>query len=95
LTTEFWAIVGKVQTMADGGIRVYLDLPETAIVQMAELAAYKINSVVVDVVVTPRQDSLQNKTGSSSSDEPNGKGRLEKGTKRKSEWSPQETEGPN
>ena len=40
--------------MADGGNRVYLDLPETAIVQMVELAAYQINAVVVDVVVTPR-----------------------------------------
>ena len=55
MTTEFWAIVGKVQTMADGGIRVYLDLPETAIVEMVELAAYQINAVVVDVVITPRE----------------------------------------
>lgn len=55
MTTEFWAIIGKVQTMADGGIRVYLDLPETAIVEMAELAAYKINGVVVDVTVEPRE----------------------------------------
>jgi len=30
---KFWAIVGKVQTMADNGIRVYLDLPETAVMQ--------------------------------------------------------------
>ena len=53
--TQFWAIIGKVQTMADGGIRVYLDLPETALVEMAELAAYQINAVVVDVVITPRE----------------------------------------
>ena len=55
--TEFWAIVGKVQTMADGGIRVYLDLPETALVQMAELAAYQINAVVVDVTIEPRVEN--------------------------------------
>ena len=53
--TEFWAIVGKVQTMADGGIRVYLDLPESALVQMAELAAYQIHATVVDVVIEPRE----------------------------------------
>ena len=54
--TQFWAIIGKVQTMADGGIRVYLDLPETALVEMAELAAYQINAVVVDVAIRPRVD---------------------------------------
>ena len=54
--TQFWAIIGKVQTMAaDNGIRVTLDLPESAIVEMAELAAYQINAVVVDVVITPRE----------------------------------------
>ena len=55
--TEFWAIVGKVQTMADGGIRVYLDLPENAIVQAAELMAYKREGVVLDVVCTPRVEN--------------------------------------
>ena len=63
--TEFWAIVGKVQTMADGGIRVYLDLPETALAQMAELAAYQINAVVVDVVITPRQENEPTNPGDS------------------------------
>ena len=55
MTTEFWAIVGKVQTMADGGIRVTLDMGEDSIVQMAELAAYKINGIVIDVTCEPRQ----------------------------------------
>lgn len=55
--TKFWAIVYKVQTLAgDNGIRVTLDLPETAIVQMAELAAYKINEVVLDVTCEPKQE---------------------------------------
>ena len=76
--TEFWAIVGKVQTMADGGIRVYLDLPETAIVEMVELAAYQINAVVVDVVVTPRPDK-EVTTGEQT-------GGVEKGPKRESKW---------
>ena len=53
-STKFWAIVGKVQTMADGGIRLYLDLPEDAIMQAAELMTYKHEAVVLDVTCTPR-----------------------------------------
>ncbi len=37
----FEAAVYKVQTLADGGVRVTLDLPETAIPQMAMLAETK------------------------------------------------------
>lgn len=61
---RFWASVAKVQTLADGGIRVTLDLPETAITQMAELAAFKIHGVVVDVTCQPKRE-----------DEPDGNGR--------------------
>ena len=57
----FWAIVGKVQTMADGGIRVYLDLPETAVVQMAELAACKIGGVVLDVTCKAKAEDEREK----------------------------------
>ena len=49
---EFWAIVNKVQTLADGGIRVALDLSEQFVVQMAELAACKIHGQVLDVSLT-------------------------------------------
>jgi len=49
VTTEFVASVQKVQTLADGGIRLTLDLPETAVVQMAELAAYHAHGVAVKV----------------------------------------------
>jgi len=38
---EFPAIVYKLQTLADGGIRLTLDLPETCIPQMAMLAECK------------------------------------------------------
>jgi len=62
--TAFWAVVGKVQTMADGGIRVYLDLPETAIVQAAELMAYKRESVVLDVACRPREENEREPDGS-------------------------------
>ena len=37
----FEAAVYKVQTLVDGGVRVTLDLPETAIPQMAMLAECK------------------------------------------------------
>lgn len=42
---KFDAIVYKVQTLADGGIRLTLDMPETAIPQMAMLAETKREGV--------------------------------------------------
>ena len=42
---RFDAIVYKVQTLSDGGVRVTLDLPETAIPQMAMLAETKREGV--------------------------------------------------
>jgi len=51
---RFWANVAKVQTLADGGIRVTLDLPETAIMQAAELMTYKRVGVVLDVICQPK-----------------------------------------
>jgi hypothetical protein len=59
LTVKFWAIVAKVQTMADGGLRVYLDLPEDAVEQVAVLMQYKRMGVVADVEATPRLDDGQ------------------------------------
>lgn len=50
----FVAVVQKVQTLADGGIRVTLDLPETAIFQMAELAACRFHGAVLEVVCKPQ-----------------------------------------
>jgi hypothetical protein len=52
--TTFWAVVAKVQTLADGGIRIYLDLPESAIVAAAELMAYKREGIVLDVTCKPK-----------------------------------------
>lgn len=54
--SAFWATVAKVQTLADSGIRVTLDLPETAIVQAAELMTYKREGVVLDFEARPRKD---------------------------------------
>jgi hypothetical protein len=46
---RFVAVVQKVQTLADGGLRVTLDLPETAIMQAAELMVCKREAVVLQV----------------------------------------------
>jgi hypothetical protein len=45
----FQAAVYKVQTLVDGGVRVTLDLPETAIMQMAQLAECQRMGVTLDV----------------------------------------------
>lgn len=52
--TTFFAVVAKVQTLADNGLRVYLDLPEQAICEVAELMIYKRDGVVLDITATPR-----------------------------------------
>lgn len=44
---EFTAEVYKVQTLMDNGVRVTLDLPETAIPQMAMLAEAKRQGIVL------------------------------------------------
>ena len=45
---RFEAIVYKVQTLADGGIRLTLDMPETSIPQMAMLAETKREGVPLE-----------------------------------------------
>jgi len=48
MVTEIVCIVNKVTTLADGGIRVTLDLQEDAVVQAAQLMELKrIGAVVV------------------------------------------------
>lgn len=46
----FPAIVAKVQTLADGGIRVTLDLPEQAIMAAAELMVCKREGAAIRVI---------------------------------------------
>lgn len=43
----FEAIVAKVQTLADGAVRVVLDLDENSIPQMAMLAQTKVDGIVL------------------------------------------------
>jgi hypothetical protein len=49
----FEAVVAKVQTMVDGGIRVSFDLPETAIPQVAELMECKRSGIALLVETQP------------------------------------------
>ena len=54
-TVSFVAAVARVQTLADGGLRVTLDLPEDAVMAAAELMAFKRFGVVMDVVCTQHE----------------------------------------
>lgn len=49
---EFTAIVYKVQTLVDGGLRVTLDLPETAIAEVAALMEAKRQETSLKVEVS-------------------------------------------
>ena len=49
----FDAIVYKVQTLVDNGLRVTLDLPEQAIEEAAVLMALKREGIVIRVTVEP------------------------------------------
>jgi hypothetical protein len=75
--------VYKVQTLLDGGIRITLDLPETAIPQAAMLMECKREGIPL-VFAATIDDKLNIQ-------ESNAKPKLETGGKRKSEWT---TAGP-
>jgi hypothetical protein len=61
----FDATVYKVQTLVDQGLRVALDLPETAIVAAAQLMALKREGAILHVTITPEQQVISgnNETG--------------------------------
>jgi ribonucleotide reductase alpha subunit len=50
---EFIASIHKVQTLVDGGIRLTLDMPETATLEMAQLAEIKLHKGIARVTVVP------------------------------------------
>lgn len=54
-TIKFTAAVWKVSTLADLGIRLVLDLPETAIPQMAMLAECHRQKMVLDFEATEHE----------------------------------------
>jgi hypothetical protein len=55
-SVTFVSAVAKVQTLADSGIRVTLDLPEDAIVEAAWLMKAKQTSVALTVTCKPVED---------------------------------------
>lgn len=59
---EFSASVYKVQTLTDNGVRVTLDLPETAIPQMAMLAECQREGIVLRFVATEADEKPRNRT---------------------------------
>jgi len=75
----FHAEIYKVQTLVDGGLRLTLDLPETAIAQAAQMMDWKRNGIVVDVTCKTREDH-----------DSDAKESVEAGKKRKSGWTPAE-----
>lgn len=50
---EFFATVARVQTMADGGLRFTFDVPETAIMQAAQLMECKRFGAVLSIACLP------------------------------------------
>lgn len=82
-TLAFDAIVYKVQTLVDNGLRVTLDLPEQAIEAAAVLMALKREGVALKVSVRVDNPVKQERTGT------NGKARdLAERPKRKSQRTP-------
>lgn len=63
----FSAAVYKVQTLVDHGVRVTLDLPETAIMQAAMLMECKRMAVVLSVEAKPFEQNV------TATDTPDGK----------------------
>lgn len=57
----FPAAVYKVQTLTDGGVRVTLDLPETAIMEMAMLAECQRAGVYLNVLCTAADETRPRK----------------------------------
>jgi hypothetical protein len=59
---QFDATVYKVQTLVDYGLRITLDLPETAIIAAAQLMALKREGMILHVsVVTEKQSESTGK----------------------------------
>lgn len=56
-SVTFRAQVARCQTLADGGLRVTLDLPEDAVEAVACLMAFKRFGVVGNVTYTPEEQN--------------------------------------
>lgn len=71
----FTAAVAKVATLADGGIRVTLDLDEGAVMVMAQLAECRRAGAVLKIEATPILINSQDQHSA-----------ISEGPKRKPEW---------
>lgn len=81
---RFQAVVAKAQTLVDGGLRITLDLPETAIEIVAKLMQVKREGAVLEIAAVP---VLQKGTEDD--------GKVCEGSKRQSEWATAEESGAN
>jgi hypothetical protein len=56
--TSFPAVVARVQTMADNGIRVIFDLPETETAQLSKLHLLMTSDTYLRVVIFDADDNI-------------------------------------
>lgn len=56
---RFQCSVEKVQTLADGGMRVWLSLPETALLAAAQLMACQQHGVYLSAELVPQGDEAE------------------------------------
>lgn len=82
---QFWAVVYKVQTLTDHGIRITLDMPEDAIMTMAELVECKRRGIVLSFTAGALINTQEQNTNVTMATRP----------KRKSSWKAKETTSVN
>lgn len=63
---EFEASVNQVRTLADGGLRLVLDLPEDAVRQAAMLMQCKADGIALDIRATAALPNKRRGNGGSS-----------------------------
>lgn len=63
---EFEATVNQVRTLADGGLRLVLDLPEDAVPQAAMLMECKVQGIALDIRATAANPNKRRGNGGSS-----------------------------
>lgn len=71
---KFYAAVNAVKTLADGGIRVYLDLPEDATDIAYTLMECKRVGMVLDFVVAEHQSETYTECNDETEKDPEGSG---------------------
>jgi hypothetical protein len=75
---QFIAVVSRVGTLADGGIRFTFDVDESQTLQAAELMECKRMGIVLTVTAESVQNTLESGYGRENT--------VAKGSKRKSRW---------